>query len=70
MYVPRDTWAYIVFTEESSYIMGFSGGLVVRNPSASAGDRDSIPVSGRCLETEMATHGSILAENAMDRGAW
>ena len=44
--------------------------LVVRNPSASAGDvRDegSIPVSGRSPGEGMATHSSILAWNPMDR---
>ena len=44
--------------------MGFSGGLVVKNPSANAGDaRDvgSIPGLGRFLEKEMATCPSILA---------
>ena len=38
--------------------------LVAKNPPANAGDaRDtsSIPVLGRSLEKEMATHSSILA---------
>ena len=37
--------------------------LVIKNPSANAGDiRDvgSTPGSGRCPEEEMATHSSIL----------
>ena len=41
--------------------MGFLDGSVVKNPSASAGDMDSIRRSGRSLEKEMATHSSILA---------
>ena len=35
--------------------------LVVKNPSAKAGDAGSIPGLGRPLEKEMATHSSILA---------
>ena len=49
-------------------------GLVVRNPSASAGDvRDlgSIPGLGR---SSGGRHGNLLQysylENSMDRGAW
>jgi len=44
--------------------MGFSGGSVVKNPPANAGDaRDvgSIPGSGRFSGEEIATHSSILA---------
>ena len=41
--------------------LGFSGGSVVKNPPASAGDVDLIHWSGRSLEKEMATHSSILA---------
>ena len=33
---------------------------MVKNPPANAGDGCSIPVSGRSLEKEMATHSSIL----------
>ena len=42
----------------------FPGGIVVKNPLASAGDaRDTglILRLGRTLEKEMATHSSILA---------
>ena len=53
---------------------GFPDALVVRNPSANAGDtRDagSIPESGR---TPGGGHGNPLQysclENPMDRGAW
>ena len=35
--------------------MDFSGGLVVKNPAADAGDTGSIPGSERSLEKEMAT---------------
>ena len=34
---------------------------MVKNPLASAGDVASVPVSGRSLEKEMATHSSVLA---------
>ena len=40
---------------------GFPGGTVVKNLPANAGDAGSIPVSGRSLKEEMATHSSILA---------
>ena len=33
---------------------------MVKDPSANAGDLDSIPGSGRSPEEEMATHSSIL----------
>ena len=39
---------------------GFPGGSVVKNLPANAGDMGSIPVWGRSLEKEMATHSSIL----------
>ena len=38
-----------------------TGGSVVKNPPASAGDADLIPGSEGSLEKEMATHSSILA---------
>jgi len=41
--------------------LGFPGGSVVKNPSASAGDVGLIPDWGRSLEKEIATHSSILA---------
>ena len=53
-----------------TYVMGFPGGPVVKNPPASAGDTrdmDSIPGSGRSPDQEdprgqeMAAHSSILA---------
>ena len=41
--------------------MGFAGGSVVKNPSASAGDAGSVSGWEDPLEKEMATHSSILA---------
>ena len=41
--------------------MGFSGGSVVKNPTANARDAGSIPGMRRPLEKEMATHSRILA---------
>ena len=48
----------------ASLVAGFPGGPVVKNLPANAGDvRDvgSIPVSGRSLEEETATHPGVLA---------
>ena len=42
-------------------IAGFSGGSVVKNLPANAGDWGSIPGSEDPLEKEMAIHSSILA---------
>ena len=42
-------------------VLGFSGGPVVKNPPAIAGDMGSIPGSGGSLEEGVATHFSILA---------
>ena len=39
----------------------FSGGSVVKNPPANAGDTGSVPASGNPLEKEMATHSSRKA---------
>ena len=38
----------------------FSGGSMVKNPSANTGEAGSIPVLGRSPEKEMAAHSSIL----------
>ena len=40
---------------------GFLGGLVVKNPPASAGNVGLIPGSGNPLEKGMATHSSVHA---------
>ena len=47
--------------ETPATMRGFPGGSVVKNPPANTGDMGSIPVSGRYLEKEMATHSNILA---------
>ena len=53
------------------FAMGFPGGSVVKNPPANAGDRGSIPMSGR---SPGEGHGNPLPysclENPMNRGAW
>ena len=52
-------------------ILGFPGGSMVKNPPASAGDLNSIPVSGR---SPGEGNGNSLQYsclgNFMDRGAW
>ena len=42
------------------WCLGFPGGSLVKNPSASVGDVDSNLGSGRSLGEGMATHSSIL----------
>ena len=45
-------------------IVGFPGGVLVKNPPINAGntrDAGSVPVWGDPLEQKMATHSSILA---------
>ena len=47
--------------------------LVVKNPSANAGDlknMDLIPRSGRSLEAGMAPFQYCCRKNPMDRGNW
>jgi len=41
--------------------MGFSGGTVVKNLPANAGDAGSIPGSGRSPGKGMAMHSSVFA---------
>ena len=41
--------------------LSFSGGSVVKNPPAKAGDAGSIPGLGRSPGKEMETHSNILA---------
>ena len=51
--------------------MDFSGGSVVKNPPAKAGDMGSIPGSGRSLgegNGNPLQHSCL--ENSKDRGAW
>ena len=55
---------YVVKESKKEWIyvnVGFSGGTVVKNSPANAGDLGSIPGLGRSLEKETATHSSILA---------
>ena len=49
---------------------GFPAGSVLKNLPATAGE--GVQSLGRedPLEKDMATHSSILASSAMDRGAW
>ena len=50
---------------------GFPGGTVVKNPLARARDTGSILGREDLLESEMATHSSILTGKiCMDTGAW
>ena len=57
-------------------LFGFSGGSVVKNPPANAGDVNSLPGLGTSLEKEMATHSSTLPEKSygwrslVDYGPW
>ena len=49
---------------------GFPGGLAVKNPPAKAGDRGSIPGSGRFPREENGNLGQYSClENPTDRGA-
>ena len=51
--------------------MGFPGGLVVKNPSANAGDPGSISGLGRSSgEGNGNPFQHSCLENPMDRGAW
>ena len=67
--LPRDYGAHRShgdprFVGQLFSLTGFPGGLVVKNPSASAEgaeESDLIPGSGRSLEEKMATHSSVLA---------
>ena len=50
--------------------MGFTGGSVVKNPPANAGDTGSIPGSGRSPGGGNGNpHQYPCPENPMDRGA-
>ena len=50
---------------------GFTGGSLIKNLPANAGDVGSILGQDDPLEEDMATHSSILAWRiATDRGAW
>ena len=49
--------------EELAYGRGFPGGSVVKNPPANAGDRGSMPGSGKSPREGNLTHSSILVWN-------
>ena len=51
--------------------LGFPGGKVVKNPSASAGDAGSTPGLGRSSEVGNGNPLQYFClENSMDTGAW
>ena len=50
--------------------MGFSGGSVIRNLPANAGDSGLISGSGRSPGGENGNPLMFLPGNLMDRGAW
>ena len=56
---------YITFNLKCTYLWGFPGGSVVKNSPANAETQEMrVQSLGRvyCLEKEMATHSSILAQ--------
>ena len=56
---------YITFNLKCTYLWGFPGGSVVKNSPANAETQEmQVQSLGRvyCLEKEMATHSSILAQ--------
>ena len=54
-----------------SYIKGFPGGPVTKDPSANAGDAGSMPGSGRSLGRGRGNPLQYSCmKNPMDRGAW
>ena len=62
---------WVALTETPQVSQGFSGGSVVKNPPANAGDMDSIPGLGRPSGegNDNPLQHSCLG-NPMDRGAW
>ena len=56
-----NVWPYNNNSRHTCIHTGFSGGSVVKNPPANAGDTGSIPGLEEPLEEEMTTHSSILA---------
>ena len=44
-----------------SFVLGFPGDSVVKNPHVNAGDTGLTPGSGRSPEKEIATHSDTLA---------
>ena len=45
----RENWSWCLFLKMSTFVLGFPGGSVVKNPPANAGHIGSIPASGRSL---------------------
>ena len=64
------TSAVGMFKAPSDDLRDFPGGLVVKNPPASAGDIGLNPGSGRCPGGGMATHSNILAWEIPCHGSW
>ena len=58
-----ETNILMVMSLDPNYLLyiGFSGGSVVKNPPADAGDTGSVSGLEDALEKETATHSSILA---------
>ena len=55
----------------SNTLLGFPGGLMVKNPPANAGEAGLIPGSGRSPGERNANPFQYsFLENPMDRGAW
>ena len=52
---------FVVFFFNFYFILEYTGGSVVKNPLANAGDVGSIPGLGNPLEKAMATYSNILA---------
>ena len=48
----------------------FPGGSVIKNPPVNAGDKGSIPGSGRSPGEGHGNPLQYFLENVMDRGAW
>ena len=62
IFIKKDISFFFKFLFTYLFIGASRVTLVVKNPSASAGDTGSTPGSRRSLEEEMATHSSILPE--------
>ena len=64
-------FSYVIRLTLKHFIKGLPGGLVVKNPSATAGDLGSFPVLGRSPgKGNDIPHQYSCLGNPMDRGAW
>ena len=67
------TWEPKVFTHGKHHDFECTGGTVVKNPPANAGDRDVCSIPGS-LRSPRIGNGNPLQysclENSMDRGVW